>query len=189
MPQRNRNLAALATIAAALAAMCAMKAAAQADPNSAPNPYRTVENWAKLPNGRAWGQVISADIDRDGKLSRQELARMPPPAALLGPDPFFNPANRTSLRTDKGGVTRSDLFIMFKLDPKTPQTDNGWVYGTVSADAKNVTSAGRVKSCMDCHTEAKHDRLFGLFSRAGQRLARRRSRRGRQVDREPARRT
>src|ERR1700693_1778212 len=40
---------------------------AQADPNSAPNPYRTVENWAKLPEGRTWGQVISADIDRDGK--------------------------------------------------------------------------------------------------------------------------
>ena len=35
--------------------------------NSAPNPYRTVENWAKLPAGRTWGQVISADIDQDGK--------------------------------------------------------------------------------------------------------------------------
>ena len=43
------------------------KAFAQADPNSAPDPYRTVENWAKLPEGRTWGQVISADIDRDGK--------------------------------------------------------------------------------------------------------------------------
>ena len=43
------------------------KTFAQADPNSAPNPYRTVENWAKLPDGRTWGQVISADIDRDGK--------------------------------------------------------------------------------------------------------------------------
>jgi sugar lactone lactonase YvrE len=40
---------------------------AQTDINSAPNPYRTVENWAKLPEGRTWGQVISADIDRDGK--------------------------------------------------------------------------------------------------------------------------
>jgi hypothetical protein len=43
------------------------RAFAQADPNSAPNPYRTVENWAKLPDGRSWGQVISADIDRNGK--------------------------------------------------------------------------------------------------------------------------
>ena len=42
-------------------------ASAQSGPNSAPNPYRTVENWAKLPAGRTWGQVISVRIDRDGK--------------------------------------------------------------------------------------------------------------------------
>jgi hypothetical protein len=51
---------------------------------------------------------------------------------------------------------------MFKLDPKTPGTDEGWVYGTVSADGKQVTSAGRVESCMRCHQKAPHDRLFGL---------------------------
>ena len=34
---------------------------------STPNPYRTVENWAKLPGGRTWGQVISVDIAPDGK--------------------------------------------------------------------------------------------------------------------------
>jgi hypothetical protein len=60
------------------------------------------------------------------------------------------------------GKARGDLFIMFKLDPKTPQTDNGWVYGTVTADGKQVTSAGRVESCIGCHTRAKYDRLFGL---------------------------
>jgi DNA-binding beta-propeller fold protein YncE len=37
------------------------------DPNSAPNPYRAVENWAKLPEGRTWGQAIAVEIDRDGK--------------------------------------------------------------------------------------------------------------------------
>ena len=36
------------------------------DPNSAPNPYHVVEHWAKLPNGRVWGQAIGVDIDRDG---------------------------------------------------------------------------------------------------------------------------
>ena len=54
------------------------------------------------------------------------------------------------------------LFIMMKLDPKTENTDAGWVYGTVSADGKTVTSAGRVESCVKCHQDAKHDRLFGL---------------------------
>ena len=54
------------------------------------------------------------------------------------------------------------LFVMMKLDPKTPGTDDGWVYGTVSADGKTVTSAGKVESCMKCHQDARHDRLFGL---------------------------
>jgi Cytochrome P460 len=54
------------------------------------------------------------------------------------------------------------LFIMMKLDPATPGTDDGWVYGTVTADGKTVTAAGKVESCMKCHQEARHDRLFGL---------------------------
>jgi hypothetical protein len=57
---------------------------------------------------------------------------------------------------------QSDLFVMLKLDPRTPGTDDGWVYGTVSPDGKTVSSAGRVESCMKCHVEAKSDRLFGL---------------------------
>ena len=36
------------------------------DPNSALNPYHVVEHWAKLPDGRVWGQAIGVDIDRDG---------------------------------------------------------------------------------------------------------------------------
>ena len=53
------------------------------------------------------------------------------------------------------------LFIMFKTDPETPGTDNGWVYGTVTADGQKVTSVGRIESCMECHGEAGDDRLFG----------------------------
>jgi hypothetical protein len=54
------------------------------------------------------------------------------------------------------------LHIMFKLDPKTPGTDAGWVYGTVSADGKTLGPVGRVATCMACHRDAPHDRLFGL---------------------------
>jgi hypothetical protein len=57
---------------------------------------------------------------------------------------------------------QSDLFIMLKLDPNATNTDDGWVYGTVTPDAKTVTSAGKVASCMKCHVDAKTDRLFGL---------------------------
>lgn len=54
------------------------------------------------------------------------------------------------------------LFVMFKTDPRTPDTDAGWVYGTLTADGKTVTAGGKIASCMRCHEEAKKDRLFGL---------------------------
>ncbi len=54
------------------------------------------------------------------------------------------------------------LYIMYKTDTKTPDTDQGWVYGTVTADGKTVTSSGRVVSCMNCHEEAPYGRLFGM---------------------------
>lgn len=54
---------------------------------------------------------------------------------------------------------KAALFIMFKVDPGTPGTDKGWVYGTVSPDGKQVTSAGCVQSCMKCH-QTQEGRLF-----------------------------
>jgi DNA-binding beta-propeller fold protein YncE len=35
--------------------------------NEAPNPYNTVEGWAKLPAGREWGSTSAVDVDKDGK--------------------------------------------------------------------------------------------------------------------------
>src|SRR5260370_29400387 len=43
-------------------------AAAGAQPNSEPNPYRTVENWFKLPEGRTWGSTSAVDIDPKGHI-------------------------------------------------------------------------------------------------------------------------
>jgi hypothetical protein len=52
---------------AALVAAFAVGQQVQADdPNSAPNPYHVVDNWAKLPEGRHWGMAIGVDVDRDG---------------------------------------------------------------------------------------------------------------------------
>lgn len=58
---------------------------------------------------------------------------------------------------------QAELFVMAKLGaPDMPGTDAGWIYGTLTADGKTVTSAGLVRSCMDCHESATHERLFGL---------------------------
>jgi len=35
--------------------------------NQRPNPYRTIENHFKLPDGRPWGSSAGVDIDRDGR--------------------------------------------------------------------------------------------------------------------------
>src|SRR5579863_8436868 len=34
--------------------------------NSLPNPYRSVESWAKMPAGRTWGSTAGVWIDPDG---------------------------------------------------------------------------------------------------------------------------
>lgn len=57
---------------------------------------------------------------------------------------------------------KEGLYVLLKLDPGTDGTDTGWVYGTLTPDGATVTSAGRVASCMGCHTEGTTDRLFGL---------------------------
>jgi hypothetical protein len=61
---------------------------------------------------------------------------------------------------------KAALFIMFRVDPATPGTDDGWVYGTVTPDGNKVTSVGLVQSCMECHKQAPHGRLFGLAKTA-----------------------
>jgi hypothetical protein len=59
------------TLAVAIAAFSAFSserayAQSEAPTNDAPNPYRTVEGWAQLPDGRKWGSTSAVDIDRDG---------------------------------------------------------------------------------------------------------------------------
>ena len=49
-----------------VAALATASALAEAPPNSQPNPFRTVENWFKLPAGRMWGSTSAVDIDRGG---------------------------------------------------------------------------------------------------------------------------
>src|SRR5262249_8257651 len=41
--------------------------AAPTPTNEAPNPYQSVENFFKLPEGRTWGSTSAIEIDKDGK--------------------------------------------------------------------------------------------------------------------------
>jgi sugar lactone lactonase YvrE len=51
-------------------AVSAATAGAQSGPkpvNDLPNPYRTIEGWARMPEGRTWGSTSAVEIDKDGK--------------------------------------------------------------------------------------------------------------------------
>ena len=50
----------------ALALLLASVAGAQTPVNDRPNPYQTVEGWAKMPEGRTWGSTSAVDVDKDG---------------------------------------------------------------------------------------------------------------------------
>jgi sugar lactone lactonase YvrE len=54
-------------VVAAIVMSAAPSHAQTADPNSAPNTYRTDEGWAKQPMGRGFGSTIGLQVDRDGK--------------------------------------------------------------------------------------------------------------------------
>jgi len=65
----SRTAIAIAIIA--VIAMSAAGAISQIDPqpnNSLPNPYRTIENWAILSNGRTWGSTAGVAVDRRGNI-------------------------------------------------------------------------------------------------------------------------
>jgi hypothetical protein len=66
MRLRTQAILCFVLAAGALAAAFTGRPAQADDPNSAPNPYRVIEHWAQLPDGRSWGQAIGVDVDRDG---------------------------------------------------------------------------------------------------------------------------
>src|SRR5262245_21636329 len=60
-------------VTSVVACLCAAGSAAaqsqagMAPVNSLPNPYQTIEGWAKMPEGRTWGSTSAVAIDRDGQ--------------------------------------------------------------------------------------------------------------------------
>jgi hypothetical protein len=120
-------------------------------------------------------EVSSDEAELSNRLitSRQVPA---PPEGLALPDPLAS----TTIVVDRNTLTQYyprlavkdgkfyapgspyALFFMVKGNASDPGTDAGWLYATTSMDGKTIHSNGRVSSCMECHVDAPHDRLFGL---------------------------
>ena len=123
------------------------------------------KNWAQYPNGPHDGQAV---VKQSWTVEVGDHARR-----LVESDRDVSGAGTstpiTSIPTRRDRTADvfhagelAGLYIMFKLDPSTPETDEGWVYATVTP-AGQVTSAGRVASCMGCHEpDATHERLYGV---------------------------
>ena len=60
------TVAACSTTGTSSAASAQFAMADMPPTNTLPNPYRTIEGWAKMPAGRSWGSTSSVDVDRDG---------------------------------------------------------------------------------------------------------------------------
>ena len=70
MPVTGPERGALFAVGALLMVFGARAASAQTEVrpiNDLPNPYRTIQGWAKLPEGRTWGSTSAVEIDPDGK--------------------------------------------------------------------------------------------------------------------------
>ena len=66
MRDRMKYACAIAALAS-LAMSAPAFSQANPNPNSAPNPYRLDDGWAKRPLGRGHGSTIGLNVDRDGK--------------------------------------------------------------------------------------------------------------------------
>ena len=60
MTRQNR---AMWMLAGPILLAAAVVAVASNEPNAQPNPYRTISDWAKLPEGRTWGSTAGVDVD------------------------------------------------------------------------------------------------------------------------------
>jgi len=119
------------------------------------------KNHAAYPAGSQAGQVVVKESWIPEAVPTRDGGFVPTSTSPFDAGDHFYPYARGA----DGGVFRAaapaGLFIMFKTEVGAPDTDEGWVYATVST-AGQVTSQGRVASCMGCHEMAEHERLFGV---------------------------
>lgn len=55
---------------------------------------------------------------------------------------------------------KAEYFIMYKAGKVNYPTDEGWIYGIVSSDGKEVIKKGLIQSCISCHKESQSDRML-----------------------------
>jgi DNA-binding beta-propeller fold protein YncE len=118
-------------------------AQASAPTNSAPNPYRGVESWAKLPEGRSWGSTSGVDIDPDGTSVwvAERCGAFAPPSLMKPGTPFACDGSSLPpiLKFDSSGRLVKSFGAGLLLFPHGIHVDregNVWVTDGLGKDGK-----------------------------------------------------
>jgi hypothetical protein len=90
MPDRIRPGHAFALAVVFALVVGEARAQISAPTNSAPNPYRAIEHWGAMPEGRTWGSTSGIDIDPDGSSVwvAERCGAFAPPSLMKPGTPF-----------------------------------------------------------------------------------------------------
>ena len=122
------------TVAILVAISVVFGASLLAQDNSKPNPYRTIENWAKLPDGRSWGSTSAVDIDRDGRSVWV--------AERCGANSCAGKTDDSVLHFDASGKLIKSFgsgMFLFPHGIAIDKDDNVWITDGQSANGKGFT--------------------------------------------------
>ena len=140
---RSRRAFSLAMVAAMAIAAVAARAQVSAPTNSAPNPYHAVENWAKLPEGRAWGSTSGVDIDPDGTSVwvAERCGAFAPPSLMKPGTPFACDGSNLPpiLKFDASGKlvkAFGEGLLLFPHGLRVDREGNVWVTDGLGKDGK-----------------------------------------------------
>src|SRR5215216_270908 len=125
----------------AAASACAGTFCPQAE--AQPNPYRAVENWAKMPEGRTWGSTSAVDIDPDGTSVwvAERCGAFAPPNQMRAGVPFACDGSKLApvLKFDASGALVKSFgegLLIFPHGIHVDREGNVWVTDGLGKDGK-----------------------------------------------------
>src|SRR5262245_18056753 len=144
MPDRVLSSACALVIALVIAGIATQAyGQASAPTNSAPNPYRSVENWAKLPDGRSWGSTSGVGIDPDGTSVwvAERCGAFAPPSLMKPGTPFACDGSSLPpiLKFDASGTLVKSFgagLLLFPHGLTVDREGNVWVTDGLGKDGK-----------------------------------------------------
>ena len=111
--------------------------------NALPNPYRSVENWAKMPEGRTWGSTSGVGVDPDGTSIwvAERCGVFAAPALMKPGGPFACDGSTLApiLKFDSAGTLVKSFGAGMLLFPHGLHVDhdgNVWVTDLLDKDGK-----------------------------------------------------